>query len=70
MAVIQELDLVEIQNPAVRAGIRDIMAREFWAWYYQNQDRTVTTVKVWFLSKKVRVRDLRPIFVLLFGESA
>lgn len=68
MAIIQELDLTGIQNPQLRDGIRSIMAREFWNWFHQHQDDKVTTIKVWFLSKTVRVRDLRQIFVMLFGE--
>lgn len=40
----------------------------FWLWFDGHLDDVVVTINVWFIRKTVRVRDVRPLFVLLFGE--
>jgi hypothetical protein len=41
--------------------------RFMWEWFYQNSELTIYKLKVYFISKTVRVRDIRPVFELLFG---
>lgn len=44
-----------------------VVAPLFWAWFRNNGDRKVYTIKVWIINKTIYVRDLRPVFEMLFG---
>jgi hypothetical protein len=48
--------------------LRKLVSAEFWRWYNAHSDQQLTKVKVWIFSKTVRVKDIRPLFELLFGE--
>jgi hypothetical protein len=39
----------------------------FWAWFHQNQDRKVMKL---FGFYTLKIGDLRPVFVMLFGDEA
>jgi len=69
MAVLHELDVSEISSESSEKIIREIVARLFWVWYFQNLERKITTVKVWFFQKTFRVKDLEGVFILLFGPA-
>ena len=67
MAVIKDLrsgSLTRNQSD----NIRDEIASEMWKWYEANKGTKVTTIKKWFFSFTIKVKHLRPLFVLLFGE--
>jgi hypothetical protein len=51
------------------SSIKEAIARQAWAWYYMNQAKVVLKVRVWFINKDIRVRDLGFLFALLFGEA-
>jgi len=41
--------------------------RLFWLWFNTHKKTEIVSVKLWFLKFKIKVKDLRPIFNLLFG---
>jgi hypothetical protein len=68
MAAIHEVSLIGLNGMYVdEESKKEVIATAFWGWFHSHQDDKVTTVKVWFFSKTVYVRDLRQIFILLFG---
>jgi hypothetical protein len=67
MAAIEEVNLLGLSSFAEDSDRRRIIGAAFWMWFHGHQDDKVTTIKVWFISRTVYVRDLRQIFVLLFG---
>lgn len=69
MAAIDDIDLTSVaSSPAVKE-IRKELAFLFWGWYALHQDNKVIKVKIWFISRQIRLRDLRDVFVMIFGES-
>jgi hypothetical protein len=64
----EEWDLSEMESATSQAAMRDVLGAVFWAWYAQNEDRALLVVRKWFVRHTFVVRDLRPVFVLLFGE--
>jgi hypothetical protein len=48
--------------------IKQAIARQAWGWFYVHQGDVVFSHKVFFWTINVHVRDLRPLFVKLFGE--
>ena len=67
--------MAAIDDVAARQGInttgRDSIASSFWVWFYNNQNLAVTVpIRVWFINTDVKITlaQLRPLFVLLFGE--
>lgn len=40
----------------------------FWEWYHRHADDMLLKRKVFLFSVTIRVHDLRPLFVMLFGE--
>jgi hypothetical protein len=75
MAAIDDLNFEQLraktqaqqQLPALQV-LRSLVAAEFWRWYRTHQDTKLTKIKVWVFSKTVVVKDIRPLFELLFGE--
>lgn len=52
-------------------GLDDVqrfVGRVFWRWFRENQNLIVVSVGKWFIRFNVRVRDLRPLFQVLFGD--
>lgn len=41
--------------------------RLFWLWFNHYKNTEIVAVKLWFIKFKIKVKDLRPIFNLLFG---
>lgn len=54
---------VDTDEEVVRARISAL----FWGWYEENMDQVVTKVDLFIFKKTVKVRDIRPIFEMLFG---
>lgn len=54
------------ETDKVRA-VEDAIAKIMWAWFDKNLDRKITSIKFWFISRTIFVRDLRAVFVALFG---
>ena len=48
--------------------VQTFVGKFFWRWYAENQNDVIVTVGKWFVKFNVRVRDLRPLFVRLFGD--
>lgn len=48
--------------------IQVIVAPLAWRWYRAHENDVLLSVGKWFIRFNVRVRDLRPLFVTLFGE--
>ena len=69
MSVLRELDVSQIAQSSNEQFIREVVSKLFWTWYFSNQDRKITTVKVWFITKTIYVRDIRGVFELLFGPA-
>jgi hypothetical protein len=69
MAALDEVDVAHLQPETTQDLIKKSIATMFWMWYANNLDREVTTIKVWFIRKKVYVRELKSIFELLFGPA-
>ena len=69
MAVIDEV------STAARDGIgddvldwfRSVTAVKMWEWYDEHRDEVIFEVGVWFLKYRVRIRDVKQLFVILFG---
>jgi len=49
--------------------IRAILAVFFWQWYIDHQRDVLVKRKLVFFSVTLKVRDLFPLFVLLFGNN-
>lgn len=69
MSALSELEVSELAQSSNEAYIREAVGRLFWAWYFANLDRKITTIRVWFIHKTLYVRDLSAIFELLFGPA-
>jgi hypothetical protein len=65
--ILRELNLKEAEAVATESIIREIISKAFWAWYFLNSDRHLTTLRWWIFRKTFIVRDLQPVFELLFG---
>jgi hypothetical protein len=70
MAAIDQVDVTALQVAGDETVVRALVGSMFWKWYHEHQDQKVTTIRVWFISKTVYVRDLQAIFVLLFGPES
>lgn len=64
---INEADLSGLAPGTSVDYIRSTLNMLFWSWYATNEDRKLTTVKWWIISKTVYVKDLHDVFALLFG---
>lgn len=51
----------------VVGAVRNEIARAAWTFFAENADEVVIARRVLFVKVEVRVRDLRPVFVRLFG---
>lgn len=68
MAVLDLIDTNEVANATYNPElIRQTIGKFFWLWFDQHIDDEVTTVSFWFIHRTIRVRDLREVFILLFG---
>lgn len=60
---------VDLHAGAAARSIREAMRAAFWSWYDQHQAEEVLELRVlWVVRVTVEVRDLEPVFVLLFGD--
>lgn len=67
MSALKEIDFSSVSAETNENVIRTMIGALFWTWYAQNEDRKLTTLKIWFLRKTIYVRDLTGVFELLFG---
>lgn len=72
MAMIDEA-VVSVPGAAPEDGvtvddIKEAISRQAWGWYYVHQAEEIISRKVLFWRVTIYVRDLRPLFVKLFGE--
>ena len=69
MAAIDEINLggLDAQGEWISASVRQAFAAQLWGWIHANADREVYTLRLWVITKTLRVRDLHPVFTLLFG---
>lgn len=68
MAALEELDVSSIQGTGNEALIKEFISKLFWAWFFSNQDRKITTIHWWIFNKTLYVRDIEGVFILLFGN--
>lgn len=69
MAVLNSLDLTRVAESSNQQVLREILSTLFWSWYEDNKTQTIT-IRRWFFNWTVTLEDLRPLFVLLFGNHA
>ena len=69
MAAIHEIQLESSAGEVTQKYWREMFAAGFWSWYYANADKTIVEINFFVFKKKVKVRQLRNLFVILFGES-
>jgi hypothetical protein len=67
--ILSQVDLTEASQETDLDRIRHIIAAAFWLWYASHKDTKLTTIKVWFISKTVKVRDIESVFEMLFGPA-
>lgn len=71
MAMLDEA-MVSVPMGAQDISIDDIkaaIARQAWGWYYANQDDVIFSRRILgFWPVTIRVRDLHPLFIRLFGD--
>lgn len=65
--VLDELPLEEIAPETTTDNIKRFLALMFWNWYQVNQDDKLVRIDYWIFHKTMKVRDLKPVFELLFG---
>lgn len=58
--------LDEMRGISTQVDVR-VLGPFFWGWYLRHQDDIIIRRKILFLAIKIRVRDLHPLFVQLFG---
>lgn len=63
------VDTLSVSNLAIDKSVLDRLFNEAaWKWYEANKEMELFSIKVWFLSKTIRVKDVRPLLVKMFGE--
>lgn len=70
MAMLDEA-IVSVPVGAADISIDDVksaIARQAWGWYYANSGLVVLKRKIVFWTVTIRISDLYPVFVMLFGE--
>lgn len=66
MSALDDLKAINAKTPS-GVDIR-LLNPFFWNWYHLHLDDTIVKRKIVFFTLTVKVRDLRPLFVSLFGE--
>lgn len=69
MAALDEMNVGRLAPEQQESTVKRIINELFWNWFFLNQNRKVTAVKIWFFKKSVYVRDLKSIFELLVGPN-
>lgn len=71
MAVIDDVVVVAPDQTTTDVTVDDVkgaIARQFWGWFYAHQDDVIISRKVVFWKVTIHVRDLLPLFEMLFGN--
>jgi hypothetical protein len=58
-----------VTNAGAVDYVVDRLQRAFWVWFVANQRDVLLKRKIMFWTVQLTVRDLRPVFVKIFGES-
>lgn len=67
MAAVDEINLTKVaQSPYVDEA-KKLLNKEMWLWFSKNQNMKVVALKWGFFRKTFYVRDIEPVFELLFG---
>lgn len=66
-AAIDTLKATTVGN-GITPGNWEVVRILLWNWIDANADHEVTTIKVWFIRKKLYVRDLHGVFELILGK--
>ena len=66
MAVVNQIN---IGVPGIAVDLlRALVAKEFWKWFVTHSNDRIK-VKVWIFRPSVKVRELEPLFLMLFGPN-
>jgi hypothetical protein len=66
---LSSLDLATIKNLNSKELVKDTISKFFWDWYADNYNDTVYTISLFKIIKyPIKVKDLRKLFVKLFGD--
>lgn len=52
---------------SVENAIKNALAPYFWSWFMTHFDDKIFTKKVLFVSFNIHVKDLKPLWIVLFG---
>jgi len=55
------------ENLEANLDLPESSKKLFWLWFNHHKSTEIVAVKLWFIKFKIKVKDLRPIFNLLFG---
>lgn len=67
MSVLKSSTAFSIAPDSLQEQIRARLAREFWFYYRTRADEVIVRRRIALWTVVVRVRDLREVFVALFG---
>lgn len=70
MAVIHDLNVKgsSFVQQAEMNILKELFAEQFWQWFDDHLELEVLKINWKIIRKTFRVKDIKPIFVLLFGE--
>lgn len=58
-----------ISASAATDGMKTFVTAQFWRWYLEHEGEVVLSIRVFkVIPVRLYVRDLRPVFVRIFGE--
>lgn len=57
----------KVSKEQLKEILQSIVGPQIWKWLLERWDDRIFTVKVLFIKKSVRVRDLNSVWVFLFG---
>ena len=68
MRAIDEINMIQVASITNQDMVRETLARLFWEWFESAKNRKVTTIKIFGIFRKtIYIKDLREVFILLFG---
>lgn len=75
MAVLNQFNVNDVSNatgqqvsPLVVEQVKESLGVFFWNWYKFHQEDKIITINFFIFSKTVRVKNIKEIFKLLFGD--
>lgn len=67
MSVLRDAPIYEEGLGVPRTTLMEVLATYFWQWFRAHAEDKIASRKILFISLSVRVRDLRGLFLSLFG---